>query len=491
MSDEPIRSATYSSAYRPTDAVTILLELRVTELAAIVAAAGDELVASLLEDVSARMAARLLVKLSRAQAADVLEEMQPDDATDVVEELPPDQVEAILVEMRASEADAIRDLLTYGPETAGGRMTPSFVALAPDLNVDLALAALRAIAANVETMYYAYVTDGGGHLLGVLNLRDLVLAPPGTPIAEIMVRDPVKVRADADQEEAARLLTRHGFLALPVVDADNMLLGIVTADDAMNVLEAEFNEDYLRLAGTDAAAMERRTPAQVARLRLPWLLGTMGIELCAGLVISHFEDVLKRGDFAGVVHARYFRRIGQCRTPGRGHRRARPRYRPRQPAALGRPGAQGASVVVHAVAGMRARARSWSGRVVTARRVRRRHRRGDDLLDAHRWTDGDGYSAAIEATRIRSSGDGRTIRDCLPGRDRFRGVPVACIGAAPVAAVAPTQRLSAGRRNRLAHAKGCTPWKSVNRMASVRLYGQPTAPHTETRETEGATGDER
>ena len=89
------------------------------------------------------MAARLLVKLSRAQAADVLEEMQPDDATDVVEELPPDQVEAILVEMRASEADAIRDLLTYGPETAGGRMTPSFVALAPDLNVDLALAALR------------------------------------------------------------------------------------------------------------------------------------------------------------------------------------------------------------------------------------------------------------------------------------------------------------------------------------------------------------
>ena len=97
-----------------TDAVTILLELRVNELAAIVAAAGDELVASLLEDVSARMAARLLVKLSRAQAADVLEEMQPDDATDVVEELPPDQAEAILVEMRASEADAIRDLLTTG-----------------------------------------------------------------------------------------------------------------------------------------------------------------------------------------------------------------------------------------------------------------------------------------------------------------------------------------------------------------------------------------
>jgi magnesium transporter len=277
----------------PTDAVAVLLALRPTELAAIVAGAGAELVASLLEGVSAATAAGLLVKLSRAQAADVLEEMQPDDATDVVEELEPDQVEAILVEMRASEADAIRDLRAYAPETAGGRMTPSFVALAPDLSVDLALAALRAIAAKVETMYYAYVTDGVGHLLGVLNLRDLVLAPPGTPIAEIMVHDPVRVRAHADQESAARLLTRHGFLALPVVDADDILLGIVTADDAMDVLEAEFSEDYLRLAGTDAAAMERRTPAQVARLRLPWLLGTMGIELCAGLVISHFDDVLK------------------------------------------------------------------------------------------------------------------------------------------------------------------------------------------------------
>ena len=258
-------------------------------------------------------------------------------------------------------------------------------------------------------MYYAYVTDAGGHLLGVLNLRDLVLAPPGTPIAEIMVRDPVKVRADADQEEAARLLTRHGFLALPVVDADNMLLGIVTADDAMNVLEAEFNEDYLRLAGTDAAAMERRTPAQVARLRLPWLLGTMGIELCAGLVISHFEDVLKEvillASFMPVISA-----------------------------VSGNVGLQAAAIVVRGLDTGHVSLQHWGGqvrkelassfilslacglvlgagrrRVVTARGVRRRHRSGDDLLDAHRWTDGDGYSAAIEATRVRSGGNGRTI----------------------------------------------------------------------------------
>jgi magnesium transporter len=277
----------------PNDVVAVLEELPPPELARVVALLGDEQLAGVLENVTSATAARLIGRLSRAQAADVLEEMAPDDATDVVEELAPEQAEAILVEMEAPEAEAIRDLRTYPPETAGGRMTPAFVALSPDLTVDQALAALRRVAVEAETVYYAYATDDAGRLVGVLNLRDLVLARPGTPVADVMVREPVKVRADADQETAARLLTERGLLALPVVDADDKLLGIITADDAVEVLQEEFSEDYLRLAGTDAEAMERRTPAQVARLRLPWLLGTMGIELCAGLVISRFDDVLK------------------------------------------------------------------------------------------------------------------------------------------------------------------------------------------------------
>ena len=278
----------------PEDAVELLQELPPSELAGLVAVLGDEALAELLAEVDAATAARLIVRLGRAQAADVLEEMAPDDATDVVEEMADAEAEAILVEMEVADAAAIRDLLAYPPDTAGGRMTPEFVALSPDVTVDEALVALRAVAAEAETIYYAYVTDADGRLLGVLNLRDLVTARPGTSVGQVMVADPVRARADADQEVAARLLAERGFLALPVVDDEDRLLGIVTADDAFAVLEEEFSEDYLRLAGTDAEEMARRTPLQVARMRLPWLLGTMAIELGAGLVIANFDDVLKQ-----------------------------------------------------------------------------------------------------------------------------------------------------------------------------------------------------
>ncbi len=278
----------------PADAVDLLRGLSPGDLASAVGLLGEEELARLLEQVETSVAVQLLVKLSRSQAADVLEEMAPDDATDIVAELEPAQAEAILIEMEPAEAEEIRELLAYPPDTAGGRMTPEFVAILPDLTANEALAALRRLASEVETINYVYVVDAQNHLLGVLSLRNLVLAPPGTPVSKITVYDPVKVRADADQEVAARLLVEHRLLAIPVVDAENRLLGIVTADDAADILEREFNEDYLRLAGTDAEAMERRRPVDVARLRLPWLLGTMGIELLAGLVIARFDAVLRQ-----------------------------------------------------------------------------------------------------------------------------------------------------------------------------------------------------
>jgi magnesium transporter len=148
------------------------------------------------------------------------------------------------------------------------------------------------VAAEAETINYVYVIDAEDHLLGVLSLRNLVLATPRTPVASLMVRDVAKVEADAPGIDAARLLRDRNLLAVPVVDRENRLLGIITADDAIDVFEGEFTEDYLRLAGTDAEEMDRRTPAQIARLRLPWLLGTMGIELGAGLVISRYDHVL-------------------------------------------------------------------------------------------------------------------------------------------------------------------------------------------------------
>jgi len=278
----------------PEEVAQLLEELPSEELAQLLQLISDEEIAQLLEKMDAATAAHIVRKLSYARAADVLEEMAPDNATDIAGELDPQEAEAILVEMQPAEADDIRDLLAYPPDTAGGRMTPEFVAISPDLTVDEALVALRKVASEAETIYYVYVVDDHDRLIGVLNLRDLVVSPPGRSVGEIMIREPIKVRASEDQETAARLLGEYNLLAIPVVDDDDRLLGIITVDDAADILEQEFSEDYLKMAGTDAEAMERRTPAQVAMIRLPWLLGTMTIELLAGLVISRFDHVLQQ-----------------------------------------------------------------------------------------------------------------------------------------------------------------------------------------------------
>ncbi|MCC6312440.1 MAG: magnesium transporter, partial [Thermomicrobiales bacterium] len=246
-----------------------------------------------LSDLAPSAAADILRTLGRAQAADVLEAMPPDDATDVVAALPSGEAEQLLVAMEPEEAAEIRELMIYPPDSAGGVMTPGFVAIAPNLRVDEAIIALRSVAREVRGIAYVYVIDADERLLGVLSLHELVLAPPDAPIRDIMISDPTVVHPDDPAIDAARLLRDRNLLSLPVVSADGRLLGMITADDAIDIMEEEWEEDYLRLAGTDAEEMDRRSPLQVARLRLPWLLGTIGLELIAGLVIAGHDDVLR------------------------------------------------------------------------------------------------------------------------------------------------------------------------------------------------------
>ncbi|MFT4039237.1 MAG: magnesium transporter [Thermomicrobiales bacterium] len=270
----------------------IIPGLDTPEVITLVQALPDDVLPQVLADLAPVEAAIILRNLTHAEAASVLEAMAPDDATDVVEQLPQPAAEDILVAMRPDDAADIRELLAYPPDSAGGLMTPAFVAISPDLRADQAIAALRRVASEAETMAYVYVVDPGERLLGVLSLHSLVLAASQTPVAALMAPGTITVRADDSAVDAARLLRDRNLLALPVVDAEDRLLGIITADDAIDVLEGELADDMLRMAGTDAEEMDRRSPAQIARLRLPWLVGTMGIELGAGLVISHFDAVL-------------------------------------------------------------------------------------------------------------------------------------------------------------------------------------------------------
>lgn len=274
-----------------------LADLSPTELGRLVTRLGDEALADIVAELDAFDAARLLGKLGRAQAADVLEEMDPDDAADVMGELHPHEAEAILDEMEHEEAEDVRELLTYPPESAAGIMTPDFVSVAPFLTADEALEQLGRVAEEAETIYYVYVTEPGtGRLLGVLSLRSLVLSPRWKLVSQLMYPDVTRIRADADQETAARLLDKNSYLALPVVDAHDRLLGIITADDAADVLLEEAGEDIERLGGSQPLDEPylRASIFHLFRKRVIWLLVLFVGGAFTGSVLSHFEDTLGR-----------------------------------------------------------------------------------------------------------------------------------------------------------------------------------------------------
>lgn len=277
-----------------------LYELETDGLATLFTRLGDDGLAELLAELEATDAARLVGRLSRAQAADVLEEMAPDDAADVMAELEDDEAAGVLNEMEPDEASDIRTLLQYPPETAGGLMTPNFIAIPSHLTSDAALSHVRHTAREAETIYYFYVTEPPtdrvptGRLLGVLSLRRLLRALPEARVRDLMDDRLVKVRADADQEEAARLLDQYHLLAIPVVDEQDRLLGIITQDDAHEVLEEEANEDVERLGGSQPLDEPylRASVYHLFKKRVFWLLALFIAEAYTGSVLRFYEETL-------------------------------------------------------------------------------------------------------------------------------------------------------------------------------------------------------
>src|ERR687896_389813 len=239
--------------------------------------------------------ADIVVRLDEDEVSVLLEAIDPDDATDIVAELPSADREQILEAMEPDEAAEIRELSAYPPDTAGGRMTPAFVAISPDVRADDAIVLLRRVAEEAETIYYVYVIDAEEHLLGVLSLHNLVLTRPQTPVSAVMVADPLRVRADADQETAANLLVDKNLLALPVVDDQDHLLGIITQDDVADVLEEETTEDFERIGGSQPLDVPYRfaSAGLLVKRRIGWLLILFVAGLLTSQVLEHYSERLQ------------------------------------------------------------------------------------------------------------------------------------------------------------------------------------------------------
>lgn len=279
----------------PSDWADILVRLDDDEVAILIETLPLDELPEVLEELDPANAAAILRLQPREEAADLLEAIDPDDATDILAEIPTEDREQILRAMEPEEAAEIRELSAYPPDTAGGRMTPAFVAIAPDVRADDAIVMLRRVAEEAETIYYVYVLDEAEHLLGVLSLHNLVLTRPDTPVRDVMATDPIRVRADADQETAANLLVDKNLLALPVVDAEDRLLGIITQDDVADVLEEETTEDFERIGGSQPLDMPYRFagPRLLVQRRIGWLLFLFLAGLLTSQVLQHFSERLE------------------------------------------------------------------------------------------------------------------------------------------------------------------------------------------------------
>ncbi|MEG6614824.1 magnesium transporter [Peptococcaceae bacterium 1198_IL3148] len=237
----------------------------------------------------------LLEGLGPKRTADIMSQMFTDDAADLLGELPEEQQNKLLGLMKAAEAEDIRDLLSYDVDTAGGLMATEYVDVRKDFTANQAIERLRRIAPGAETVYYVYVTNDDEQLVGVISLRELIIADPEEKIENIMRTQVVSVHVRTDQEEVAKLVSKYDMLAVPVVNNDKQLLGIITFDDIIDVIEEEATEDMMRLAGNiepEGQDLESSFWRRAGN-RLPWLIGLLFGELVAGNVIHGFSATLE------------------------------------------------------------------------------------------------------------------------------------------------------------------------------------------------------
>jgi magnesium transporter len=220
----------------PADLATIIDQLSRSDRVGVITSLDYETAADALGEMEPETQADILEDLEPGRAADILEEMDPDEAADLVADLSEESREEILGLMEKDEAAEVKELMTYAEDTAGGIMTTEFVAVPANLTAAQTIDRLRELEPTAETIYYVYVTDDDARLVGVLSLRDLIVAKPDRRISTFMYDEPVAVRTDASQEDVTEIVARYNLLAVPVVDVEGRLEGIVTVDDAMDTL---------------------------------------------------------------------------------------------------------------------------------------------------------------------------------------------------------------------------------------------------------------
>lgn len=263
----------------------------------------DEIKPDVLAELDDQAEADVLEELSDEEISDIIEEMAPDDAADVLGELEDKQREEILELMEDEDSDEVRELLQYEEDTAGGIMTTDFIAVDASMTAAEAVQYIGSLEFD-EPVYYAYVIDSDKRLTGWIQLWELLKTTnKNLTLNELAEQETISVYTNTDQEEAARIASKYDLSALPVLNWKNKLVGRITMDDIMDVIEDEASEDIFKLAGSNDSELEDTSPMQACKARLPWLLITLGTGFISSLILKNF---MKHLGMAEIVALSFF-----------------------------------------------------------------------------------------------------------------------------------------------------------------------------------------
>jgi len=283
----------YLASLHPADIAELLDELETPEQVTVLKRLGNELAAEVLTETDEHSGQALLLLLSDSEIGSLLAEMPSDDAADIMSALPEDRSERVGRLLPSADRDQLRELMGFGEDTAGGIMEAECAAVREDATVGDAIVELRQAATEVENVQRVFVVDREGRLVGQLAVLDLILHPPSTPVHEVMERNPIAVPVDMDQEQVAALFGKYDEFSLPAVDASGRLVGRITVDDIIDVIEEEASEDIAQIAGTKEEELGETSVFKVSRARLPWLITGLGGQLIAALLMSRHEASLR------------------------------------------------------------------------------------------------------------------------------------------------------------------------------------------------------
>jgi magnesium transporter len=304
LEEQPEALAAETEEMHAADLANIAEALPRDKVAAFISALPVERAADVLEYLDEDLRTDLLETMSARQAAEIVTEMTPDDRADALEDLEEESADEILSEIPAAERAETEKLLAYEPDTAGGLMTTEFVSVSEDTPVEEALAAVRRIARSErrEAMNAIYTTDAAGRVRGVMSLRELLAAPEGAKVSDIAWEEVVAVPVSADREHVARLTREYDLVAVPVVDENGVIQGVVTVDDVIDALVEEHTEDVQRFGGMQAL---EEPYSQIGLLtaikkRAPWLAALLVGEMLTTFPMQYFEEELHRAIVLGL-----------------------------------------------------------------------------------------------------------------------------------------------------------------------------------------------